>query len=156
MTNNREGSCYWVPSKSKNPTVKRRLKYLIQLFIYFFHSFSGLPHETVAKLIAECFAKRDRNTLTMIVMDQKLTPAELRRSFMQPQCWIHITTCRTLTTYWIIDNLTAVFRAKPRKKNRFDKLHVIWDVFLQDWRLPIYFVPKLTYLLSSLLPYIVE
>ena len=49
-------------------------------------SIKGLPHETVAKLIAECFAKRDRNTLTMVVMDQKLTPAEMRRSFMQPQC----------------------------------------------------------------------
>lgn len=49
--------------------------------------FAGLPHESVAKLIAECFAKRDRNMLTLVVMDQKLTPAEMRRSFMQPQSW---------------------------------------------------------------------
>ena len=47
--------------------------------------FTGLPHEAVAKLIAERFAKRDKNTLTLLVMDQKLTPAEMRRSFMQPQ-----------------------------------------------------------------------
>ena len=51
----------------------------------FLFGITGLPHEAVAKLIAERFAKRDKNTLTLVVMDQKLTPAEMRRSFMQPQ-----------------------------------------------------------------------
>ena len=51
----------------------------------FLFDITGLPHEAVAKLIAERFAKRDKNTLTLVVMDQKLTPAEMRRSFMQPQ-----------------------------------------------------------------------
>ena len=45
----------------------------------------GLPHETAAKLIAECFARKDKPSLTLVIMDQKLTPAEMRRSFMQPQ-----------------------------------------------------------------------
>ena len=45
----------------------------------------GLPHETAAKLIAECFARKDKPRLTLVIMDQKITPAEMRRSFMQPQ-----------------------------------------------------------------------
>ena len=61
----------------------------VKIFWYVLHStklfLTGLPHEAVAKLIAERFAKRDKNTLTLVVMDQKLTPAEMRRSFMQPQ-----------------------------------------------------------------------
>ena len=60
----------------------KNLNILVLVKHYFF---TGLPHEAVAKLIAERFAKRDKNTLTLVVMDQKLTPAEMRRSFMQPQ-----------------------------------------------------------------------
>lgn len=49
------------------------------------YNLTGLPHENVARIIAECFAKRDRQVLTLVVKDQKLTPAEMRRSFMLPQ-----------------------------------------------------------------------
>jgi hypothetical protein len=39
----------------------------------------------VAKLIAERFAKKDKPEMILVVMDQKLTPAEKRRSRMMPQ-----------------------------------------------------------------------
>ena len=48
-------------------------------------SISGLPHDGVARLIAECFAKRNRPHLTLVVQDQIRTPAEMRRSCMLPQ-----------------------------------------------------------------------
>ncbi len=45
-------------------------------------SLAGLPHETAAKVIAEQFARKDRNEMLLIVMDQNLTAAEKRRTRM--------------------------------------------------------------------------
>jgi len=46
---------------------------------------SGLSHEAVAHLIAECFAKRDPPFLTLVVVEHRPTGAEMRRSCMLPQ-----------------------------------------------------------------------
>ena len=47
--------------------------------------FSGLSHEAIARLLAERYAHKERKTLTLLVKEQKLTPAEMRRSCMLPQ-----------------------------------------------------------------------
>ena len=45
----------------------------------------GLSHEAIARLLAERYAHKGRKILTLLVKEQKLTPAEMRRSCMLPQ-----------------------------------------------------------------------
>ena len=45
----------------------------------------GLSHEAIARLLAERYAHKERKTLTLLVKEHKLTPAEMRRSCMLPQ-----------------------------------------------------------------------
>ena len=45
-------------------------------------SLSGLPHDMAAKVIAEQFARKDKPDMVLVVMDQKLTAAEMRRTRM--------------------------------------------------------------------------
>ncbi|CAB4055663.1 WHRN [Lepeophtheirus salmonis] len=42
---------------------------------------TGLPHETVARIIAECYAKRNESHLSLLLKNMKPTPAEMRRSY---------------------------------------------------------------------------
>ena len=46
--------------------------------------FAGLPHEAVAKFMAERFAKRDCAEMTLVVMDYKMKPGEKRRMRRYP------------------------------------------------------------------------
>ena len=46
---------------------------------------SGLCHEAIARLLAERYANKERKILSLVVKEQKLTPAEMRRSCMLPQ-----------------------------------------------------------------------
>ena len=48
-------------------------------------SVTGMPHETMARLLSERYASKERKVLTLVVKEQKLTPAEMRRSCMLPQ-----------------------------------------------------------------------
>ena len=48
-------------------------------------SISGLTHEEMARLLSERYAAKERKLLTLVVKEQKLTPAEMRRSCMLPQ-----------------------------------------------------------------------
>ena len=45
---------------------------------------AGLPHEAVAKFMAERFAKRDCAEMTLVVMDYKMKPGEKRRMRRYP------------------------------------------------------------------------
>jgi len=48
--------------------------------------FTGLPHDAVARALAERFAARDRPDLVLVVRDQRPTAAaERRRACMEPQ-----------------------------------------------------------------------
>ena len=47
-------------------------------------TFSGLPHEAVAKLMAERFARRDSAEMTLVVMDHKIKSGEKRRMRRYP------------------------------------------------------------------------
>ena len=47
-------------------------------------SITGLPHEAVAKLMAERFARRDSAEMTLVVMDFKIKSGEKRRMRRYP------------------------------------------------------------------------
>ncbi len=45
---------------------------------------SGLPHETVAKIIAEAYAKKNRPEISFVVVEAKKSAAENRRACLLP------------------------------------------------------------------------
>lgn len=58
-------------------------EYISNQNVYFF--ILGLSHVAIARLLAERYAHKERKMLTLLVKEQKLTPAEMRRSCMLPQ-----------------------------------------------------------------------
>ena len=56
----------------------------LKSFTFNLSTFSGLPHEAVAKLMAERFARRDSAEMTLVVMDHKIKSGEKRRMRRYP------------------------------------------------------------------------